>query len=429
MQTGTRVRFFEPLAVGALAGVASVARLQLSNDQALRELLWAEDGLFPLCVVKENVGTCLVDPFAGYLLFLPRLIAGFVALFPLDTWALVANSVAATLAGAAAALSYWIVRRSGSAVPTAVLLGLLPVIAPLVGLEAINAVGSVYLLLLYVLTLGLAFPAPGRGPLIWLSVGAFITALTIPSAAVLLIALLVQPIRGVMRLREAAVIGASLIAGLIGQFTVALTAPDRRNLGFVPSGLEGWINELPNALLSYWPGVSFGATTVFGQFTTTPFAWTGWIIAVAVLVLGLGLLIRGTPHGVGIGLLLVTGFAYGAVPTLTGYANNRYFVLPALLWFAAAILAIDGRLKSRRSLTMSVVLTASIVIWSPAFPASPWRAGPSPAWSTQVAAVDAICSGGDPGAVLALQFTPDWPTELTELSAPTNATVLCFNLQ
>jgi hypothetical protein len=429
MQTGARVRFFEPLVLGAIAGVASVARLQLSNDQALRELLWAEDGLFPLCVVKANLGTCLVDPFAGYLLFLPRLIAGFIALFPLDMWAVVANSVAAALAGAAAALSYWIVRRSGATVPTAVLLGLLPVIAPLVGLEAINAIGSVYLLLLYVLTLGLAFPVAGRGPLIWMSVGAFVTALTIPSAGALLIALLVQTMRSVMRLRDAAIIGGALIAGLIGQFAVALSAPDRRNLGFVPSGLEGWINELPNALLSYWPGMSFGETTVFGQFTTTPFAWTGWIIAIGVLIVGLGLLVRGAPQGIGIGLLLVTGFAFGAIPTLTGYANNRYFVLPALLWFAAAILAIDGRLQSRRSLVMTVVLAASIVIWSPAFPASQWRAGPSPAWSTQVAMVDTICSAGDPGAVVEVRFTPDWPTELTQLSPPTNATALCFNLQ
>jgi hypothetical protein len=426
----SNVRFYEPILVGIVAGVLSVWRLVASNELALRELLWAEDGLFPLCVVKEDLFTCLTDPFAGYLLFAPRALAGIVAAFPMADWPFVANTVAAALAGATAAFSFWIVRRSGAAYVTAVFLGLLPVLAPIVGLEAINTVGSVYMLLLYVMTLAIAFPVAGRAPVAWMSIGALITALTIPTAAMLFIALAVQGLRRAMRIRDVLIIGGALALGLVLQFAVAFGAPDRRNMTVTWWGLNDWTKNMPNAVLSYWPGMNFGdsETIIFGQFPLTPFALTGWVLAVGILLLGLWLVIapRTSRVGVGSGILLLTGLAYGAIPTLTGYGSNRYYVVPVLLWAAAAIMLLDERVHTRRELKLGVVYVLLLALWLPAFGASVWRGGPTPLWSSVIEGIRGTCA--DPGAVVDVVFTPDWPTPLVALTPPTDAKVLCFTL-
>jgi hypothetical protein len=304
------------------------------------------------------------------------------------------------------------------------------VIAPIVGLEAINTVGSVYMLLLYVLTLAIAFPVAGRASLVWMSVGVLITALTIPTAAMLFIALAVQGFRKAMRLRDVLIVGGVLAAGLVVQFAVALGAPDRRNMSFSWWGLNEWTKNMPNAVLSYWPGMSFGdsETVIFEQFPLTPFALTGWVLTIGILLFGLWLVLspRSSKVGVGSGILLLVGLAYGAVPTLTGYANNRYFVVPVLLWAAAAIMLLDARVHTRRDLKLGIVYLLLIVLWLPAFSASVWRGGPTPLWSSVIEGIRGKCT--DPGAVVDVVFTPDWPTPLVALTPPTDAKVLCFTL-
>ena len=84
----------------ALAGaVISVSRILVTNSAALSELVWAEDGLFPLCINSYGYFSCLIDPFAGYLLFLSRTLALPVSFFPLSNWPLVTNLVAAIAIG------------------------------------------------------------------------------------------------------------------------------------------------------------------------------------------------------------------------------------------------------------------------------------------------------------------------------------------
>ena len=89
--------------IGAIAALISVGRLWLFDRSAPSEVLWAEDGLFTLCIHKADFWTCLTDPFAGYLLLAPRVLVWPVSLLPWETWALAANLVAALLAGVIAA--------------------------------------------------------------------------------------------------------------------------------------------------------------------------------------------------------------------------------------------------------------------------------------------------------------------------------------
>jgi hypothetical protein len=155
----TRLRLIAPaVLVGLVAGVMSIGRLWLFDRSAPTEVLWAEDGLFPLCIRKADFFTCTSEPFAGYLLFLPRVLAWPVAVLPWEHWAIAANVIAAALVGLTAAFAFLIVLRAGFGWFTAGVIALLPVLAPMAGLEAINAIGSAYMLLLFLSTLLIVLP-------------------------------------------------------------------------------------------------------------------------------------------------------------------------------------------------------------------------------------------------------------------------------
>ena len=136
------------LAVGATAFVVSLARLLATNPQALSTLVWAEDGLFPLCVKQHGYLACLLDPYAGYSLFLSRTLAVPASWFPLEAWPYSTNLVAAASLGVLSALIAWTLVRSGVGRAFAFLAALVPTAAPIVGFEAINAAGSAYMSLL-----------------------------------------------------------------------------------------------------------------------------------------------------------------------------------------------------------------------------------------------------------------------------------------
>jgi len=427
-----------PVAVGLLAAAISLARILVTNSTALSTLVWAEDGLFPLCVRKADALTCLMDPFAGYLLLLPRAVAALVALLPLEQWAWATNLAAAVLAGLASAFVFMVLRRIDVHAVIAVLVALLPVLAPIAGFEAVQTIGNVYMLLLFVMAICLAFPASGRPALAWYSVGLVVTALTIPSAVVLFIPILVLGFRRLLPLRHTLVLGIALAAGLIGQMAVVLTAPSRRNMGVTLGAVADWVDSMPNAVLTFWPGLSFGEATVFGQFALHPFGWTGALVVLVALGVGLWLAAVGTVRNAGVGMLLLVGLGSGAIPALTGYANNRYYVVTCLLWAAAALIALDGSVARRRTLVFTVLAAGLVVLWSPAFATNPWRANAwwetpywvhgAPRWWEEVEQFRAICAQ-DPAANVDLYFSPDWPMPETVLTEPTTTTAKCVEIR
>ena len=408
--------------VGLLAAGLSLGRLLWSDSTRLTENLWAEDGLFPLCVVKGDFVSCLVDPFSGYFLFVPRVGAGLISLLPMEQWALAANALAATIAGVAAMIAWAAARRSGASWSGSLLTSLLVVLAPIVGLEAINALGSAYIPLVFASTLALAFPPEKRGGKLALGVLLGITVLTIPSAGVLLVGVGVLAFRRVIVGVWVVVYGVILLVGLATQWLVGRTAETPRNLELTSQGIDGWFSTIPSAVVSFWPGLTFGEGTIFGMFDVTPFALTGLAISAGVLSLGIWSAVRGD---VGISVLILSGLGVGLIPTVTGYANNRYFVLPALLWAAAAILVIDRRWAVRHRWLMPTLLVASVVLWTPALPVSEFRGTTSPPWSLEVERLRAECAG-DPARTVQVRFSPDWPRETTQLDPITTADALCF---
>lgn len=420
-------RFALPILVGLLGAFGTFLRLWWSNASVLTSVVWAEDGLFPLCVRKEGLLTCLVDPFAGYFLFLPRAAAGVVAVFPLEQWATVTNLLAAVLAGLLMALATATVLAHCRSWVTACLVGLLPALAPIVGFEAVGVTASIYMPLLFLMALVVALP-PQRLSHWWIAAGVLITTLTIPTGIILLVAVWVNFARRSYSWRSAVTISLGGLVGLVGQVVVMAQAEQSRNLAVTWEDFLSWLNTMPTAILTYWPGVTFGESTIFGQFPVAPFSLTGAVVAAAMLIIGVVLAASPRLDLRGPGLLLILGLAVGAVPALTGYASNRYFVVPVLLLGAALLLLVDTSVRSRVTLVMTAITVGLVMLWSPAFPASQWRAMSGPEWQSLVAGVRATCAQ-DPAANVSLSFSPDWPMPQTILNEPTTNVAKCVEIQ
>lgn len=431
------VRFGIPVLVGILAGFISLLRLWIGNHDALTQVVWAEDGVFPLCVRKADFLTCLTDPFAGYLLALPRLVAGLVAALPVASWALATNLLAALLAALACGFSFYWARRFGLGWLASAVIGLLPVIAPVVGLEAINALGSSYMLLLYVSTLVLALPTAfdagaSRSVSIWrwpttilIALLLLLTTLTIPTAGIFLVLIVVQVVRRALPRRVALIWAIVIVLGLAAQWWTAAHAAKPRVIAASVESFTGWVDSLPSTVLTYWPGMQLGDYDFFGVFPISDFAWTGWLVLAALVVFGLLLVVRGGDHGVSIGLLMLTGVVVGAVPTVIGGANNRYFVVPLLLWGAAAMIALDPIVRRSRWWVVTLLVVLVAVVWSPMFGASWFRTKPAPPWQDEVARVENSCKT-DPAKMERIIFSPYWPPNWGDaLAEPTHPDISC----
>ena len=416
--------------VGISASAFSLLRLWLGNQQAITQNLWAEDGLFPLCIRKAGVFTCLADPFAGYFLFIPRVLAWPVAALPWAMWATAANVIAAVLAGLVAALVVLILRGAGIGWYATVLLALLPVLAPMSGLEAINSIGSSYMLLLYSGVLLVLFrPDRGRAWTMFSSVFLLITALTIPSAVVILAVVIIQVVRRAIRPATAASWAGALGIGLAVQAYVALTATTQRPVQLTGESVSAWADSVPVSLLTYWPGLSIGEYSFFTNFTLGPSTLSGWLFVAIIAGLGLWRVSKGwrdKDHAsTAVGLLLLSGLAMGLIPSAIGYTNNRYFVVPLLLWGAALLVWLDPVIRRTRPWVLALVTAIIAIVWWPSMPASEFRSTPAPPWQDEVARVEAKCLS-DPAFIDRPIFSPFWPPNWGDgLDEPTHPNLPC----
>lgn len=412
------------IVVGLVSAVVSVGRLWLANPDALTQVLWAEDGLFPLCVRKVGFVSCLFDPFAGYSIFVPRVLAGVTSVFPVGSWPVVVLVLGALLAGLTGSFGFWWLRRYGIGVFSSVVIALLPVLAPIVGMESINVIASVYMPMLFLAVLFLALPLT-RYPVWPVAVFFLLTALTIPSMGILLAVLLFQAIMRQIRWRDAAILlGASAI-GLVVQWVVSHSAAKPRVLATSWDSLTSWVDSVPTALLTFWPGLSLGEITVFTNYVSKPSAWTGWLVVGVLVLVGVLFLLRRDARARGVGLLVLSGAALGAFPSIIGYANNRYFVVPCLLWAAALLVGLDPLIRRTRWWILAIVVVLVGIVWWPAMAASAWRTTPAPPWSDEVARVVAHCKT-DPGLSERPVFTPFWPPNWGDgQSEPTHPNTPC----
>ena len=406
-----RHHWIVPVLCGAAAAMLSIGRLLLTNPDVLTQVLWAEDGLFPMCVVQAGFLDCLVEPFAGYLLFGPRVLAGVVALTPFAAWSMVANAIAAAIAGATGlALSWHLIHRGFSAV-AACAVGLLPVLLPLVGLESINAIGSMYMPMLLLALVMTALPPSGRGGT-WFVAGLLVlTAMTIPSAIVVLFILAMLRLRSWIPARQGTTWLIALGVGLLPQLLVVVTAEQRRPLATDAGALLAWADGTATAVSSLLPGMSLTAQAPsFDALKIHGWSHPGVLITLVIVAVGVvGYLRARDPAPGQLSVLVLAGVLSGLIPSAISGPSNRYYVVPLLCWMAAFVLGLDdwARRRTRRWLTPVTVLVLAL-LWLPSVPASAFRALSGPDWSVVVTRAEAEC-GLKPSGSAAFLFSPNWP--------------------
>lgn len=414
--------------VAVVAGVISVLRLTLSNANALSTLVWAEDGLFPLCVKAHGLLACSVDTWAGYYLLVPRLVAWPVSLVSIESWPLATNLAAAVLAALSAALVVLLLRAAGTGLVASGFVALIPVIAPIAGFEAINAVGSAYMLMAFVAALAVCFPPRNSFPVWPYAIGALTLALTIPSSVVLLMPLILQALRHRIPWRGAAISGGFLLAGLVVQGLMAATTPDRRAIEISRGTLREWVNALPDAIATFVPGqVELTPAGTLDSQLGAALGRVGIVILAIVVVTGVVMWLLPDATANSIGLMVVVGLVLGALPAVAGYVNNRYFVIPVLLWLAALIISVDRWVPWHTEAVCAVVAAAIVVVWLPGLPASSFRSTAQPEWTPMLDQARAFCAAY-PDDSARLTFSPTWPFPDAPLTFPTDGRLPCADL-
>lgn len=399
----------------------------MTNPSALSNLVWAEDGLFPLCVIQHNYVECLVDPFAGYLLFLSRTLAVPVSWFPLDSWALVTNVVAAAAIGGLAACMAWILVRSGWSRPIALVASIVPVTIPISGFEAVNASGSAYMMLLIVASLLVCLPAMQLFNKWLVAAVLLITALTIPSSFVLFAPLLFNTLARARDWQRFFGSAGALALGLAAQVFVVLTAENPRPITVGVASLDGWAQGLPAALRTLWPGdIALGPTGVL-EGNPSPLPTAGWVLLLALLVIALVVVVLGIrsreQRAIGLGLLLMTGLLLGAIPAIAGFANNRYYVIPVTILAMCGVLLLGIVARARQWIAALGATAVLIASWAWGFPAGQYRAQASPPWDQMLDGVRAQCASGV--SEVPVVFTPNWPFVDAVFPGPTSQFVDC----
>ena len=425
------VSFAAGLVVAVVAGSISLVRLRWGSPQSLTEGLWAEDGLFVLCIHKSDFWECATQPYAGYLHLVPRLLAWPISTFSWEAWPTAANLGAALFAGVAAAFVLVVLRGGGFGWFVSILVALLPVVSPIMGLESINSIASSYSLLLVASTLALLL-RPTRGPT-WSALIALLlllTALTIPSAVVLLPILAVQVFRREIAFRTGSFLVTALAIGLGAQVFAAMNAEYRRPVEITRESILSWADAVPVSLLTYWPGLSLNQYSFFTNFVFVPVSVTGWIFVITTMAVGLWRLQKGwkqlESNDAAVGLIFLSSLTFGFIPVATGDVNNRYFVAPTVLFVSAILIWLAPSIKKAPWLLVASLTVLVGILWWPAMPASPWRADARPVWSSEIQRLQGICTA-DPAMSDRVFFTPYWPTEGGDgqMPEPTNPSFPC----
>lgn len=407
--TSTTTTVWTAIVAGVATGALSIGRLLLGNDSALSTIVWAEDGLFPLCIRSHGLAPCLVEPYAGYLLVLPRLVAWPVSLFPFDSWPLVTNIAAALLAAVMAVLVVVVLRAAGIGAVASGFVALLPVLVPIAGFEALNVYSSGQWLLLYVAVLALSFPPEGRYRTWIYAVGVLVTGLTMPSAVVLFGVLAVQVLRHQIPKRGALVTAVALAVGLAAQVWAALTTAVPRVVKPSLDSMLAWLHSLPGALMTLVPGqASLTASGTVSSTADGSWGWAGITFVIVVIALGAWLILRRDRIASGLGLVLLAALALGALPAVAGYANNRYFVIPIVLWVAALVIALDRWFPWHPNIAVAIVAVVLTALWLPSLAPSSLRSTAAPEWPAMIAQARALCAEY-PDGTATLTFTPGWP--------------------
>jgi hypothetical protein len=418
------------LIVFVLASLISIFRILVTNREAFSNLVWAEDGLFPLCIQAQGYWQCLIDPYEGYFLFLSRTLALPVSFFPQSMWPLVTNVVAAISFGFLGSMITWLLLRAQLSRAVAIGAGISAVMLPIVGLETINTAGSAYMLLLVVAAITVSFSFSPQLPSYVTPIVLFTTAVTIPSAAVLILPLIAALLLNREKQRKRTFLNiVSLGFGLGIQFLVMLSATNPRSIEITNDSLREWVQQFPKAILSLLPTAT--QLDGVGQLEVSfysPNLWTGVVTIIVLTGFSLYLLSQKSSQLRGAGWLIVTGFLIVFIPAISNYPINRYFVVPIIALVIALFIWLGSVFTGKYSLVTMIAITLILLIWIPDFGASKIRTDASPFWNDMLLSLQEQCRQ-EPESTVSFVFSPNWPFADADFKGPTSNIVRCSVVQ
>jgi hypothetical protein len=363
--------------------------------------IWAEDGgvFYPGALLHPV--TSLLQPYAGYLQLVPRLIAEAVALLPMRA-AAAGFAVAGALVASACAM--FVFQASAGHIRTPALRGLLAasvILLPSAPTEiSDNGVNTPWYLLFALFWALLWRPRSGRGMALAGVIG--FAAASSNALAAVFVALVLARVGALPRAREHA---ASLgwAAGGVLQLIAVLRSGGPHQVGYLSAGLDFYLH-----------GVL--ATAVAGQhFAALLAAATGSVLG-AVILAGIAAavaawaLVGSGPRvrvfaiaalGLGLALVLVAAIARGwGAPGLdrTAVRGDRYGATPILLIDSLAVVALDAylrrtgdrRQRARQGLAVATLAALLGAVWAADFSYLSTRST-DPPWSQLVAGFQQRC--------------------------------------
>lgn len=403
------------VAVAVAAAGAILAWLRMPGPVAGQ--LYAEDGRTFVGDWLTHGGWSLwIEPYAGYQHLVPRGIAWFTMTFlPVTWWAAAVNLLACLVVGAVAGLVFVFSRDVVAFLPARVAIGLVAVLTPIVGLEALGNLANLHWFLLY-LGLWVLLTSPRTA---WGAVGMCVVALlctaTEPQCAMFLPLAVWKLIES--RRNLPVVIAWSI--GVIAQVVTTLVSPRAVATDYPPvaSTIEGYV-------LNAGMSLATNRTMRLGAVLEQTGWWLGFVGVAAIVVFAVFGMVRGRLNAkVALGALLfgsviswTASFVLGsnpdffysemtpdrlANPPLVRWATAASIMLVATIPVTVGILADRSARWRAPGLGIIVVLLAIMTVSvRPIIPANPAD------WESTVDGSSAVCAL-TPDAIVKVATPPD----------------------
>ena len=419
--------------MGLLAAGVSLLRIFLNNRDFLQTLVWAEDGLLPLCFYRSSFAGCLLEPYNGYSHFWTRL-SGFITYqFELSQWPLITNVIAAFTAGLFSGATYAFLIRSGLPRVVSGFTSVLIIALPLTGLEYVNHIAAANLFAPFLAMLMLSLPAREAWYYSVTSAVLFITALTTPLSFFFLLVLPLQQWRKRLQGRGVGFVYASLTIGLLGQLALMLRSGPHRGLEVSLERLEQYFVNLPFAIQTLFTG--YEAKNALLALNSNPeFTMLVGVVIFVVLLLtsvrwAIGRTSRSHLLAPAVGLLVASGLAFSLGPSILIAESLKYFILLlAFLVTGCLFWLSESTSQKLRRFGPTVLALALLGLWVPHLAASDFRATANPAWPQELRMIDHTCAE-TPAGWVEFTFSPQWRNDPSSPSDDLFGVVSCESLE
>lgn len=407
-------------AVLALITLCGAALAFLRLPPVARDTMWAEDGTIFLEDAASHGPRSLLEPYAGYLHFLPRVLAQLVvALASPEQYALWVTAVSCLALGLVAALTYHCAQAVTDSTALRLAFASIPVVVAPGAFESSGNLANLHGYLLWLMPWLLFKPAMSRMEGVVLFTAAACAALTEIQTLLFLPLLLL-----VFRSRRHLPAALGLLLGGAPQVYVTLTHPRIDSLEHTLNWLSvpyGYALHSSSSIL-FGPAPRIGA--IISGFGPAP------IIVACVLLTAPVILVLWTGNGrqrlAGIVFFCASLMVWAATQVLNAYPaldyaefqaddwltnffSTRYSTAPSMFLLACVPLAAAavrnrGTIRADRSAALLLgAFTALQLVYF--FPSQTARSA-GPEWSPQFETVRAQCDAGTD--TVSIESAPEW---------------------